>query len=69
MKSNQMENQQQQYVEPRQGRSVDRQEGGGYKGVARQAVVKEAEVKAAAGPAVSMTVVGERVEFTQHFHF
>jgi hypothetical protein len=32
-------------------------------------VVKEAEVKAAAGPAVSMTVVGERVEFTQHFHF
>jgi hypothetical protein len=48
---------------------VDRQEGGGYKGVARQAVVKEAEVKTAAGPAVSMTVVGERVEFTQHFHF
>lgn len=43
--------------------------GSAYKDVANKAVYKEADVKENMGPSVSMTVVGERVEFTQHFHF
>ncbi len=54
--------------EPRRGRS---REGGnsGYKEVGRQAVYKEGDVKENMGPSVSMTVVGEKVEFTQNFNF
>jgi len=51
------------------GRSRDKVEGPAYEGVATKAVYKEADVKADSGPAVSMTVVGETVTFTQHFHF
>lgn len=50
-------------------RSDDRQQEGGYKEVSKAAVRKEGDVKQAMGPSVSMTVVGENVEFTQHFHF
>ncbi len=64
-----MENQQQ-HGERRRDRSRDSvKEGTGYKGVAKQAVHREGDVKESSGPAVSMTVVGEKVEFTQHFHF
>ncbi len=42
---------------------------GGYRSVARQAVSGETDVKLDAGPAVSFTVVGENVTFTQHFNF
>lgn len=42
---------------------------GGYRSVARQAVSAESEVKLDSGPAVSFTVVGENVTFTQHFNF
>lgn len=50
-------------------RTAERSEGPAYKDVATKAVYKEADVKTDAGPAVSMTVVGETVTFTQHFHF
>lgn len=50
-------------------RSKERSEGSSYKDVATKAVYKEADIKEASGPAVSMTVVGETVTFTQHFHF
>lgn len=50
-------------------RSKDRSGGSSYKDVATKAVYKEADIKEAMGPSVSMTVVGEKVEFTQHFHF
>lgn len=50
-------------------RSRERNEGGSYKDVASKAVYQEADVKKDMGPSVSMTVVGESVEFTQHFHF
>jgi hypothetical protein len=64
-----MENPQHQ-SDTRRERSRERsKEGNGYKDVAKQAVYKEGDVKESSGPAVSMTVVGERVEFTQHFHF
>lgn len=51
------------------GRSLERSGVTGYKDVAKQAVHKEGDVKEAMGPAISMTVVGEKVEFTQVFHF
>lgn len=47
----------------------DRQQEEGYKDVSKAAVRKEGDVKQDMGPSVSMTVVGEKVEFTQHFHF
>lgn len=50
-------------------KSRERPEGGSYKDVAKTAVHKEGDVKADMGPSVSMTVVGEHVEFIQHFHF
>ncbi len=50
-------------------RSKERSEGPAYKDVATKAVYKEADLKESSGPAVSMTVVGETVTFTQHFHF
>lgn len=53
----------------RRERSKERTEGPAYKDVATKAVYKEADIKEASGPAVSMTVVGETVTFTQHFHF
>lgn len=53
----------------RRERSKERSEGPAYKDVSTKAVYKEADLKADAGPAVSMTVVGETVTFTQHFHF
>lgn len=53
----------------REGRSRERTGEHGYKDVATKAVYKEADVKESMGPSVSMTVVGEKVEFTQHFHF
>nr|ABO18579.1 p7a [Beet black scorch virus] len=37
--------------------------------VGQSAVNREADIKKDMGPSVSMTVVGENVEFTQHFHF
>lgn len=49
--------------------SRDRQQEGGYKEISKAAVRKEGDVKQDMGPSVSMTVVGETVEFTQHFHF
>lgn len=49
--------------------SRERQQEGGYKEVSKAAVRKEGDVKQDMGPSVSMTVVGEKVEFTQHFHF
>jgi len=49
--------------------SRDRQQEGGYKEISKAAVRKEGDVKQDMGPSVSMTVVGEKVEFTQHFHF
>jgi hypothetical protein len=49
--------------------SRERTEGSTYKDVATKAVYQEADVKKDMGPSVSMTVVGENVEFTQHFHF
>lgn len=49
--------------------SKERQQEGGYKEVSKAAVRKEGDVKQDMGPSVSMTVVGEKVEFTQHFHF
>lgn len=49
--------------------SKDRQQEGGYKEISKAAVRKEGDVKQDMGPSVSMTVVGEKVEFTQHFHF
>jgi hypothetical protein len=49
--------------------SRERMEGSTYKDVASKAVYQEADVKKDMGPSVSMTVVGESVEFTQHFHF
>jgi hypothetical protein len=42
---------------------------GSYKDVSTAAVRKEGDVKMSMGPSVSMTVVGEKVDFTQHFHF
>lgn len=42
---------------------------GSYKDVSTAAVRKEGDVKTSMGPSVSMTVVGEKVDFTQHFHF
>lgn len=53
----------------RRSRSKDRSGGASYKDVATKAVYGESDVKKSAGPAVSMTVVGEHVEFVQHFHF
>lgn len=50
-------------------RNKDRSEGPAYKDVAIKAVYKEGDLKETGGPAVSMTVVGEHVEFTQVFHF
>jgi len=50
-------------------RSKERSEGPAYKDVATKAVYKEADYKESSGPAVSMTVVGESVTMTQHFHF
>lgn len=50
-------------------RPRERSEGQAYEQVATKAVYKEADVKTNSGPAVSMTVVGERVDFVQHFHF
>lgn len=50
-------------------RNRERSEGPAYKDVATKAVYKEADIKEASGPAVSMTVVGESVTMTQHFHF
>jgi len=47
----------------------DRSEGPAYKDVATKAVYKEADHKEGSEPAISMTVVGETVTFTQHFHF
>lgn len=47
----------------------ERQSEGSYKDVSKAAVRKEGDVKQDMGPSVSMTVVGEKVEFTQHFHF
>jgi len=49
--------------------SKERQKEGGYIEVSKAAVRKEGDVKRDMGPSVSMTVVGEKVEFTQHFHF
>nr|ACT31462.1 p7a [Tobacco necrosis virus D] len=49
--------------------SKERQQEGGYKEVSKAAVRREGDVKQDMGPSVSMTVVGEKVEFTQHFHF
>lgn len=49
--------------------SEERPKEGGYREVSKAAVRKEGDVKEAMGPSVSMTVVGEQVEFTQHFHF
>lgn len=49
--------------------SKERQQEGGYREVSKAAVRKEGDVKQDMGPSVSMTVVGEKVEFTQHFHF
>lgn len=40
-----------------------------YTDVARTAVHKEGSVKLGMEPAVSFTVVGETVTFTQHFNF
>nr|UHS72162.1 MAG: hypothetical protein 3 [Betanecrovirus sp.] len=54
---------------PRREYSESRQQEGGYKEVSKAAVRKEGDVKQDMGPSVSMTVVGEKVEFTQHFHF
>jgi len=51
------------------GRSSSSTGDGGYRSVARQAVQGETDVKLDAGPAVSFTVVGENVTFTQHFNF
>jgi len=54
----------------RRGRSKERRsEGTSYVDVARTAVFKESDVKTQTEPAISMTVVGETVTFTQHFHF
>jgi len=50
-------------------RNRDRSEGQPYEQVANKAVYKEADFKTDSGPAVSMTVVGETVNFTQHFNF
>lgn len=47
----------------------ERSEGSAYEKVATKAVYQEADHKKESGPAVSMTVVGETVTFTQHFHF
>jgi len=47
----------------------ERSEGPAYEQVANKAVYKEADIKADSTPSVSMTVVGETVTFTQHFHF
>nr|UHS72385.1 MAG: hypothetical protein 2 [Betanecrovirus sp.] len=65
-----MENQQQQYQQESRGRSVERRKEGiiGSK-AGTQAIAREAGVKENSAPAVSMTVVGEQVTFTQHFHF
>lgn len=49
--------------------SRDRQQEGGYREISKAAVRKEGDIKQDMGPSVSMTVVGEKVEFTQHFHF
>lgn len=49
--------------------SRERTEGSTYKDVANKAVYQEGDVKKDMGPSVSMTVVAESVEFTQHFHF
>jgi len=49
--------------------SEGKQQEGGYKEVSKAAVRKEGDVKQDMGQSVSMTVVGENVEFTQHFHF
>jgi len=50
-------------------RSREGSEGKSYRDVATKAVHKEADVKQDMGPSVSMTIVGEHVEVTQHFHF
>jgi len=50
-------------------RSRERTEGGSYKDVATKAVYQEGDLKKEMGPSVSVTVVGENVEFVQHFHF
>ncbi len=61
---------QQAQQQPKRERSRDRrQEGSLAKEAGKQAVYKEGDVKEAMGPSVSMTVVGEEVTFTQHFHF
>lgn len=49
--------------------SRGKQSRGSYKDVSTAAVRKEGDVKMSMGPSVSMTVVGEKVDFTQHFHF
>lgn len=50
-------------------RDTSNQEGPAYVGVSRTAIAKENDFKENNGPAVSMTVVGENVTFTQHFNF
>lgn len=54
---------------PKRDRSSQRSEGPAYEQVANKAVYKEADHKTDSAPSVSMTVVGEKVEFVQHFHF
>lgn len=61
-----MENQQNRVREPKRGRSVDRSGDASYKDVAKVAIRSEKDKET---PAISMTVVGEKVEFIQHFHF
>ncbi len=53
----------------RRRESSERRQEGGYIDVSKAAVRKEGDVKQDMGPSVSMTVVGETVNFTQHFNF
>lgn len=53
----------------RRSDSREKQQEGGHREVSKAAVRKEGDIKQSMGPSVSMTVVGENVEFTQHFHF
>lgn len=64
-----MENRTEERPARRERDRSEKPEGSGYKGVAKQAVYKEGDVKENMGPSVSMTVVGEKVEFTQIFNF
>jgi len=62
-------NNQQRATRRERSRETTQQEGPAYLGASKQAISKEADFKQDNGPAVSMTVVGETVTFTQHFHF